>query len=151
MTNSSTVMIEESILKKKAQRYLLCFLDRCPLHEHCLHWQAGHYAPASKRVINSINPTHRENCTEHCIYYRDDTVKRVARGMVGFFREMPHYKELAIKGDIIDYFSRTRFYRMRKGTLPITPADQEAIAAICQYHGWTAEPQYDAYEEEYVW
>ncbi len=144
-------MPEEITLRQKAQHYTVCFIDGCARHDHCLRWQAGRYVPADKLSVSAVNPRNPLSATPDCPAYRDDQPVRMAWGMVGFFHDMPHYQELAIKHDIIDHYCRTRYYRMRLGTQPITPADQGVIRAICDAHGWLAPLQFDRYSEEVQW
>lgn len=144
-------MIDETILREHYSSYILCFSASCPLHEHCLRWQVAQCPTSKSHVVTAVNPAAPTVGTSDCEHYRDDQPVRVAIGMVRFFREMPHYKELAIKRDIIRHFTRTRFYRMRRGDIPVTPDDQQVIAAICRRHGWTEAPAYDDYEQQYLW
>ena len=32
----------------------MCFNGECPLHDHCLRWQAGHYLP--ERLYSAVEP-----------------------------------------------------------------------------------------------
>jgi hypothetical protein len=47
-------MIDENILREKAKNYTVCFNGECPLHDHCLRWQAGHYLP--ERLYSAVEP-----------------------------------------------------------------------------------------------
>lgn len=144
-------MTDLELFREKADNYIVCFANDCPLHAHCLRWRVGQVASDTVRQQTVVNPHHPDNCNAHCKFYRNDRPVLVGIGMAGFFHDMPHYQELAIKKDIIGHFTRTRFYRMRKGTIPVSPDDQSLIAAICRQHGWTAEPRYDHYKELYLW
>ena len=144
-------MNDTELFREKADNYIVCFSTACPIHAHCLRWRVGQIESDTVRQQTVVNPHHPDNCNAHCKFYRDDRPARVGIGMVGFFHDMPHHLELSIKSDIIRCFTRTRYYRMRKGTIPVSPADQTLIAGICRQHGWTAEPRYDSYQEQYLW
>jgi len=144
-------MVTKQELLRHCDGYIVCYASKCPLHSHCLRWQMGQLETTDQRLFYVVNPHHADNGHSHCLYYRSDQPVRIAYGMLRFFREMPHYKELAIKHDIMLHFTRTRFYRMRRSDIPITPDDQQVIAAICLRHGWTAEPVYDRYDEQILW
>ena len=144
-------MINENLLREHAPGYIICLSSDCPLRERCLRWQVGQLPDEQPRLLTIVNTLHAENNNSNCAYYRDVKPVRVAIGMVHFFYDMPHHTELAIKDSIIRHFTRTRFYKMRKGDVPITPDDQTVITSICRKHGWTASPAYDRYEERYLW
>ena len=144
-------MIDLRLLQEKAPDYIACFNDDCALHDHCLRWQVGQVPESSSLLRTIVNPHHPSVQQDRCEYYRDDQLVRVGIGMVNFFHDMPHYIELAIKKDIIRHFNRTCYYRMRNGTIPVSPDAQAVIADICRRHGWTAEPRYDSYAEHYLW
>lgn len=144
-------MISQSLLKEVSPNYVACTFDACPLHEHCLRWQVGQVETDAYPLRTYVNPHHRLCGHNKCEYYRVDTMQHVAFGMVNFFHEMPHYIELAIKKDLFLHFTRTGFYRMRKGSVPITPDDQALIADICLRHDWNDAPVYDRFEDRYVW
>ena len=144
-------MIDSTILNKHYRDYILCFSNDCPLREHCLRWQVAQCPVSDVRIVTCVNlaaPTVR---TSDCTFYRKAEAFRIARGMVNFYHEMPHYMEIAIKKDLIKQFRRTHYYDMRRGVVPISPADQQTIAAICQKHGWKEPPVFDRYELDYLW
>ncbi|MBR0274989.1 MAG: hypothetical protein IJQ76_02110, partial [Prevotella sp.] len=104
-------MIDENILKDKARNYTVCFNNECPLHEHCLRWQVGRYVPERLYTISCFNPNHPGAGSDTCPGYRSDQPQRIARGMVGFYSEMPRAKEVAIKKRLIEYYTRVNYYR----------------------------------------
>ena len=57
----------------------------------------------------------------------------------------------AMKESIIATFGMAMYYRMRKGTRPITPIEQETIYGLLEKQGVTARPEFDAYVEDYLW
>lgn len=144
-------MVTKQELLSHCDGYIVCYASKCPLHSHCLRWQMGQLETTSQRLLTVVNPHHAENANKRCVYYRSDQPVSIAFGMLHFFREMPHYKELAIKHDIMAYFTRTRYYRMRRAEIPISPDDQQVIADICRRHDWTVAPVYDRYEEQILW
>lgn len=144
-------MNEQEILRQKAPHYLLCFIDRCPLHATCLHWLCGQEASTTEGVVTSVNPCHPDNATDHCPYYREKKAVRCAKGMVNFYQEMPREKEETIKGSLISIYNRKTYYEYRNGVRLIPPAMQRQIARICRESGWTQEPQYDDWQDDFLW
>ena len=73
----------------------------------------------------------------------------MARGMVNFYENIPEPKAKAIRKDLIQHFTKTKYFKFRNGTFPITPEDQQQIADICRANGWTYNLTFDNYYEEY--
>ena len=144
-------MIAEDILREKAKTYLVCYQDQCPLHSHCLRWQAAQYVPDRLFSVRCVNPKYQGCATEACPAYRSDQPQRIPVGMVKFYDAMPGKMVRAIKGQLIERFSRVVYYQYRRGERDITPAIEQEIARICQECGWTAAPQYDGYTEKLIW
>lgn len=144
-------MNEQEIFRQKAPHYLLCFIDSCPLHATCLHWLCGQEGPADEHTVSSVNPRHPDYGTDHCPCYREHQVVRHAKGMVHFFDDMPRRMETAVKRRLIGLYSRKVFYEYRNGIRLISPAMQQQIARICQEEGWTEEPRYDGWQDDYLW
>ena len=144
-------MIDKNILREKARKYTVCFNGNCPLHEHCLRWQAGLYTPDHLYSISCFNPNHPGACTDTCPGFRSDQPQRIPRGMVHFYEAMPGRMEVAIKSHLITHFSRVMYYRYRRGEYPITPEIEQVILDTCRECGWTAPLVFDSYSEELVW
>ena len=49
-------MPEPDIMREKAEHYLVCFIDGCPLHKTCLRWVVGQYANQQTVAYTAINP-----------------------------------------------------------------------------------------------
>ena len=144
-------MIDQNVLEEKARKYIVCFDGQCPLHEHCLRWQAGQHVPATYFSVNSVNPRYAHAAGSECIAYRSDVPQRVAVGMVHFYEAMPGAMERTIKGRLIERYSRVVYYHDRRGDLFITSDVEQEIARICRECGWTEPLQFDGYSEELVW
>ena len=144
-------MIDENILREKAKYYTVCFNGECPLHDHCLRWQAGHYLPEHLYSVYCFNPNHPGAATDNCPGFRTDQLQRIPRGMVHFYEAMPGKMERAIKARLIERYSRVMYYRYRRGEYPITPDVEQTILHVCRDCGWTADPVYDSYDDELVW
>jgi len=145
------IMIDQKVLEEKAQKYIVCFDGRCPLHEHCLRWQVGQYVPASYFSVSCVNPNHVRADRGECIAYRDDRPLRVPVGMVHFYEAMPGAMERAIKGRLIERFSRVIYYRYRRGELTITPDVEQEIERTCRECGWTEPLRFDGYADKLIW
>lgn len=144
-------MTPQEQLRQKAPHYLLCFVDKCPLHSSCLHWLAGQESQNTERIMRCLNPKHPGVGTRQCPEYRENLIVRHARGMVHFYEQMPGKTERSIKNRLISIYGRTCYYRMRNETYLITPEMQQEISRVCREEGWTEEPSYDGWQDEYQW
>lgn len=63
---------QEEIFRQKAPHYLLCFIERCPLREHCLRWLVGRQADATTVSVTSVNPLLAQAGTDQCPQYREN-------------------------------------------------------------------------------
>ena len=80
-------MIDEKILKEKAEKYLVCFNEQCSKHEHCLRWVVGQYVPCEQLSITCVNPK-LEKKEDECPAYRNSQPQKIAKGMIHFYDEM---------------------------------------------------------------
>jgi hypothetical protein len=96
-----------------------------------------------------VNPYRKDvvvgTCTDFCSKAK---VKR-ARGMLNFYENIPKGKAKAIRKALIQHFTKTKYFKFRNGTTPITPADRSEIFAICCACGWNKPSVFDNYYEEY--
>ena len=57
----------------------------------------------------------------------------------------------AVKDSIVATFGMNMYYRMRRGERLITPTEQEEIYQLLEKKGINTRPEFDAYEEGYLW
>ncbi len=49
--------IKEELLIKQAQEgYTVCYIESCPLRDHCLRWLVGQHLPNSASTYRCVNP-----------------------------------------------------------------------------------------------
>ena len=82
---------EADIMREKAENYLVCFIDSCPLRESCLRWVAGQYVDPKLMVRTAINPRNPLMGVEGCPKYREKVCVKMMRGMTRLYHEMPGY------------------------------------------------------------
>lgn len=152
MANKNSKENEEAdLMRRKAENYLVCFIDGCPLHETCLRWVVGKYVNQGLVSHISVNPRNPRMNGVDCPMYREKVRVKVKRGLTRFYHEMPGYMERSVRSELIAHFGRRRYFLMRKGELLIYPADQQAIEQTCRRHGWTAPLVYDGEDEDWLW
>ena len=149
--NRKDMISQEEIFRQKAPHYLLCFIEHCPLHEHCLRWLVGQQADHTVVKVGCVNPLLAQVGTDKCPQYRENVSAPHAKGMVHFYDGMPRQLEISIKSRLIGRYARRQYYEYRNGVRLITPQMQQDIARICQEAGWTQPLRFDDYQDDYVW
>lgn len=149
--NRKDMTERDQLFKEKAEKYVVCHSERCPLHEHCLRAILSHYVPNDRLVTNSVNLNNPQMQTEQCPFYRNDQPRRMPVGLTWLYHDMPGWQERVVKANLIRHFTRTGYYRYRNGSRPITPDVEAYIRQLLIGHGITQEPHFDGYVETYVW
>lgn len=144
-------MTKEERFKERAATGNVCLNVDCPQREHCLRWQLREYVPRDRVFVMSVNPRYKGVAQGQCPAFRSDERITLAKGMVHFYDEMPRRMEERVKGLLIARYGRTIYYEYRNGKRLISPAMQAYIKDTCLHCGWTKEPVYDGYEEDYDW
>ena len=149
--NRNDMTEREELFREKAEKYVVCHSERCPLREHCLRAILSHYVPENRFATNSINLNNPQMQTEQCPSYRNDQPRRMPVGLTWLCHDMPGWQERVIKANLIRHLTRTGYYRYRNGSKPITPDVEQYIRQLLKGHGITQEPHFDGYIEDYVW
>lgn len=144
-------MTEKEIFSHKAPNYLLCFINECPRRATCLRWLVGQELQSNDYNILSVNPMHPEVKANKCALYREKKHVRYAKGMMHFYDEMTRSQEVGIKHRLIVHYGRRQYYEYRRGERLISPEMQAYIGQVCKEHGYTKEPRYDGWQEDYAW
>ena len=140
----------EKVFREKAQTYLPCFSERCPLREHCLHALLRPYIPQDKFVTMSINLVSPKAETDQCQMYRSDQPVRMVAGLHAIYYDMPGRLERSIKQHLIYRYSRKRYYEYHNGTRPLPPEEEDYIRRLLKANGWKEELHFGGYVEEYI-
>lgn len=144
-------MTDNELFAKHAQSYLLCYNDKCPTRKQCLRWIIKDHTPEDMPVVSIVNPRYAKTTDNECPYFKSNKKQKMAVGMTLFFDEMPRKTEQSVRNALINDLGRTKFFTYRRGAIPIPPAIQEHIRAVCEACGWDKKPVYDGFTEEYEW
>ncbi len=144
-------MTEKEVFSHKAPNYLLCFINECPRRATCLRWLVGQELQSNDYNILSVNPMHPEVKANKCALYREKKHVRYAKGMMHFYDEMTRSQEIGIKHRLIVHYGRRQYYEYRRGERVISPEMQAFIGQVCKEHGYTKEPHYDGWQDDYAW
>lgn len=148
---NQTELSQEEAFREKAKDYLMCFIDSCPVHEQCLRWLVGQYAKTTPFALTSVNPRNPKVGGEQCEMFRKNVRVIMKRGLTQLYREMPTYQERLIRNTLIAWWSRKKYFEIRKGDRPITPEQQEDVIHACRHHGWKGPIIFDSEEEDWLW
>ena len=144
-------MTVKEVFSHKAPNYLLCFINECPRRATCLRWLVGQELQSNDYNILSVNPMHPEVKANKCALYREKKHVRYAKGMMHFYDEMTRSQEVGIKHRLIVHYGRRQYYEYRRGERLISPEMQEFISQVCKDYGYTKEPHYDGWQDDYAW
>ena len=143
---------KEQVLREASKNYLCCFNDRCPRHEQCLRWEVGQYVDRNRKLASCVSPRYAGADDGSCSLFRDNTPQVMPVGMRRqFYRQMPAYMAIAIKGRLINHNCRRTYYMYHNGSRPITPDYYQLIATVCKSEGWDGPLLFDGEVFDYVW
>ena len=137
--------------EKVPTNYTLCIKRDCPKAETCLHHVATQMMPAEMQKWSILSPAYLAQIAGECPHYRSAEKVQYARGFVRMMSAFTVKHAHALKDSIIATFGMAMYYRMRKGTRLITPAEQETIYKLLEQQGITERPAFDTYTEDYLW
>ena len=147
-------MTQESATKtseKVPNNYTLCIKGDCPRAANCLRHVAVAMMPAEVERWQIVSPAYLAQMEGECPMYRSAEKVQYARGFVRMMSAMTVQQAHTVKDSIIATFGMAMYYRMRKGTRLITPAEQETIYNLLEQQGITERPTFDACTEDYLW
>ena len=146
---ATALSYEEKMLRKKAQHYLLCMSDKCSRKEHCHRWHVAQWTPDDMRIANVINPYRKDVVEGNCIDFRSDKKRRMARGMVNFYENIPEPKAKAIRKAIIADLTKTKYFKSATTPSP-SPRKIKPTSPLSAVPMAGNEPlSFDSYYEEY--
>lgn len=141
----------EEIFTAKAANYPVCFSQTCPLREHCLHSIIATYNPKDRIYVTCINLSNPKMQQADCPMFRNDEPIRMPVGLSTIYYDMPGHMERAIKNHLINVYSRKRYYEYHNGTRPLTPDVEQYVRKTIKSYGWTQEPKFHGFIEEFLW
>lgn len=144
-------MKEESNALSVPYRFARCFNARCTQNEKCLHRLAALYDESDYPQITIINP----NCVPAdgtgCLYFQNAQKIRVAWGIKRLLDEVPYKDAGSIRRQLVNHFGKTGYYRFFREERCLMPDDQAYIRRLFCKKGYTGEPVFERYTDEYNW
>lgn len=133
-------------------QYGLCLNGDCPMAETCLRHLALAAMPADKSFAKILLP---QRCTADADgkypYYHSSAKVRYARGFRRVLATFPVNVLEAFRDSLIAAYPRNKYFKMRRGTILLTPKEQELIIRVARNKGFQGEFTFDKYEEDYLW
>jgi len=149
--NDYTPKSRETVFAEKAATYGVCYTTTCPLREHCLRSILTNYVPADRTFSHSINLNNPQMQHDGCPMYRNDEPIRMPIRLSSIYYDMPSRIERGVKQHLINVYSRKRYYEYHNGTRPLTPDVERYVRQTLKSAGWTDEPRFLEYTEEFLW
>ena len=148
---STTPKTREEIFAEKAENYQVCYSQICPLREHCLHSILSSYTPKDRIYIFCVNLNNPKMQRSDCPQFRKDEPVRMPIGLSTIYYNMPGRIERAVKNHLINVYSRKRYYEYHNGARPLTPDVERYVRQVIKNAGWTEEPNFRGYVEQFLW
>ena len=136
-------MTMKKLSYKDAPRdWAICYQNDCPLSNRCLRHAVALLAPPTLTHHVTVLPAARQG--DHCSLFASAEPVRIARGMKSIMKGIHAGQATDLRQELYAIFgSCPHFYRYRAGRYPVTPEQQERVAALFRKHGITTEPHYD--------
>ena len=107
--------------------------------------------PKDRLYTNCVNLNNPQMQREGCPLFAKDEPVRMPIGLSTIYYDMPGRIERSIKNHLIHVYSRKRYYEYHNGTRPMTPDVERYVRQIIKNYGWTEDPQFGGYVEEFLW
>lgn len=127
-----------------------CLNSGCKQADSCLRHQVVRHIAGNRRDIRILNPN-RAPQDGACPEFMSDKPVRYAYGWTPMFDRMAHAKAIAIKKELLGYYGKVEFYRLKRKEKKFTPQAQQYVRKVFLRHGVTEEPCYEEYRMEYKW
>jgi hypothetical protein len=126
--------------------WALCFNQSCPLHEHCLRFQAGVLAPSDLTVTRCVTP--RVLTGERCKVFTSMEPTKMARGFTTIYQKVLKRDYTSLRKFMTNLLSGKRYYyEYKRGERLLSPEQQSDIRELFASFGYKDSVQFDSYEE----
>lgn len=126
--------------------WALCFNQSCPLHEHCLRFQAGVLAPSDLTVSRCVTP--RALTEERCKVFTSMEPAKMARGFTTIYQKVLKRDYTSLRKFMTNLLSGKRYYyEYKRGERLLSPEQQSDIRELFASFGYKDSVQFDSYEE----
>lgn len=148
--NREAQMTRDDLFRGFVTKGAVCQSQSCPRREHCLRTILKDYVPENYPVVTVVNLRNPKMQGEDCPQYCPSEPLRMPLGISKMYDDIPSRLARDIKQRLIALFSRRRYYDYHTGRRPITPDIEATIRQTLLAFGWTQEPTFDDYTEQYL-
>ena len=132
-------------------QFSLCQNEACAHAPQCLRYLAYEQGTTDRTFISIVNPSCYPQEGEGCPFFRSNEPVQLAWGIKGIFDAIPYVFAKQIKEQIIATLGRSRYYRVFREELPLTPQQQQVVQQIFSNHGIDTPPAYHYFTQDYQW
>lgn len=138
-------------LREIATKATICQSQSCPIREHCLRCILKDYVPEHYPAVLAVHLGNPKMQTADCPQFCPDEPVRMPIGLKRMYFDMPRHLERTVKNRLISLLTRKRYYQYHGGRRPVTSDVEQLIRQTLLAAGWTQEPVFDDYTEEYLY
>lgn len=132
--------------------YLICTSESCSERTNCLHAHVATELTRTAATLRQINPHHPDyHEGRQCRFFRSAQPERYARGFRQAMNQLTRQNYIALTNTLIARETKTQFYRMRRGDIPLSPAMQARLEKTFRDYGLNGKLTFDSYEERFTW
>lgn len=128
-----------------------CFNERCSHADRCLRRLATLHADASRAVVEAVSPAYWPTGNDPCKAFQPIQPIRLAWGLKRILGTLPHNQSRGAASRLNGMFAKTTLYRITNGIRPLSPAEQDRIAAVFSSYGVAKEDVFDRWTDSYDW
>lgn len=132
--------------------YPACTSESCSHRTHCLHALIAPEALRTASIYPMINlhyPNFREGSA--CEHFRSAEPEQYAGGFARAMNELSRSNYVSCTNYMIGCYSKTQFYRLKRGDILLAPKAQQEILHILRSYGYEGEDPFEHYESRYTW
>ena len=148
--NSTPDKTKEEKFREIVTKAAVCQSQICPMRTNCLRSILKDYVPENYPLVTSVNLRNPRMQRSDCPQYCPSEPVRMPLGLSQMYYDMPRHLERTIKNRLISLFSRKRYYEYHSAKRPVTPDIEATIRQTLLAFGWTQEPTFNSYVEEYL-
>ena len=134
--------------KDVPEGWALCFNSECPLHEHCLRWQAAQLAPPELTVTRCVTP--RALTGDRCVHFASMEPQTVAYGFSTIYQRVLKSDFTPLRKTMTQHLQGKRYYyEYMRGERALSPEQQQWIRQLFVRYGYGDSVVFDRYQEAF--
>lgn len=127
-----------------------CFSGDCLKAGQCLRHQITRFIPDDRWSVSTMNPA-QIRPGGNCPGFMTDRPLKYAYGMTHLLDNLLYVQAKAIKHQLLMYYGKAYFYRLKRKERCFLPEDQQYIRNLFLQYGAKEEPVFDYYQDNYEW